>query len=146
MNRGIVAQRSGATVWRWLSQDAIRPWTHRSWIFPRDPSFTEKANRVLDLYQQCWQGRSLGPADYVLCADEKTSIQARSRTHVGQPPPPGQVRRVEHEYRRAGALAYLAAWDVHRAQLFGRIALPGASFGSLTTARRTVVNGRITRA
>lgn len=28
--------------------------------------------------------------------------------------------RVEHEYDRGGALAYLAAWDVHRAKIFGR--------------------------
>jgi hypothetical protein len=28
--------------------------------------------------------------------------------------------RVEHEYQRGGALAYLAAWDVHQARLFGR--------------------------
>ena len=28
--------------------------------------------------------------------------------------------RVEHEYQRGGALAYLAAWDVHRAKVFGR--------------------------
>ena len=28
--------------------------------------------------------------------------------------------RVEHEYFRTGALTYLAAWDVHRAKLFGR--------------------------
>ena len=28
--------------------------------------------------------------------------------------------RVEHEYDRGGALAYLAAYDVHRAHLFGR--------------------------
>jgi hypothetical protein len=33
--------------------------------------------------------------------------------------------RVEHEYKRKGALAYLAAWDVHRARLFGRLLLPG---------------------
>jgi hypothetical protein len=29
-------------------------------------------------------------------------------------------RGVEHEYHRRGALAYLAAWDVHRAKVFGR--------------------------
>ena len=28
--------------------------------------------------------------------------------------------KVEHEYERKGAWAYLAAWDVHRAKLFGR--------------------------
>ncbi len=28
--------------------------------------------------------------------------------------------RVEHEYQRVGSLAYFAAWDVHRAKVFGR--------------------------
>ncbi len=44
-------------IWRWLSEDAIRPWPHRSWIFPRDPHFDEKAGRVLDLYEGIWQGQ-----------------------------------------------------------------------------------------
>src|SRR5688572_14654026 len=30
IERGIVAEISGATIWRWLSADAIRPWNHRS--------------------------------------------------------------------------------------------------------------------
>ena len=47
--QGLVAQISGATLWRWLSQDALRPWRHRSWIFPRDPAFAVKAERILDL-------------------------------------------------------------------------------------------------
>ena len=36
--------------------------------------------------------------------------------------PPGKARatRVEHDYRRGGALAYLAAWDVHRGKVTGR--------------------------
>ncbi|MGH9278301.1 MAG: hypothetical protein ACRD12_09360 [Acidimicrobiales bacterium] len=34
-SRGIVAEISGTTIWRWLSEDAIRPWKQRSWIFPR---------------------------------------------------------------------------------------------------------------
>lgn len=120
MNRGIVASISGATVWRWLSADAIRPWRYRSWIFPRAPGFQEKAGRVLDLYHGCWEGESLGPDEYVISADEKTSIQARSRKHATLPPACGEPMRVEHEYARKGALAYLAAWDVQRAKLFGR--------------------------
>ena len=40
--RGIVASISGSTIWRWLDRDAIRPWYHRSWIFPRDPDFAAK--------------------------------------------------------------------------------------------------------
>jgi hypothetical protein len=118
--RGLVAQISGRTIWRWLDEDAIRPWQHRSWIFPRDPQFQTKAERVLDLYQGLWEGRPLGPDEYVLSADEKTSIQARRRLHPSVPPRPQQPRRVEFEYERGGALAYLAAWDVRAAKIFGR--------------------------
>jgi len=120
VGRGIVASISGATVWRWLSADAIRPWRYRSWIFPRDPGFQEKAGRVLDLYQGFWEDEPLGPADYVISADEKTSIQARNRRHATLSSAPGEPMRVEHEYPRKAALAYLAAWDVRRAKLFGR--------------------------
>ena len=118
--RDIVEAISVTTVWRWLSEDALRPWTYRSWIFPRDPGFERKAGLVLDLYHGRWQGEPLRPDEHVVCADEKTSIQARARIHEGSPPAPGRARRVEHEYERRGALAYLAAWDVHRAQVFGR--------------------------
>ena len=117
---GIVATISDATVWRWLHEDAIRPWQHRTWIFPRDPEFARKAGRILDLYARCWEGHPLTDDDFVLSADEKTSIQARLRTHPSTPPRPRQSMRVEHEYARGGAWAYLAALDVHRAKLFGR--------------------------
>ena len=46
---GVVAAISAATVWRTLRSDAIRPWFHRSWIFPRDPQFAAEAAVVLDL-------------------------------------------------------------------------------------------------
>jgi hypothetical protein len=118
--QGLVAEISGTTLWRWLSQDALRPWQHRSWIFPRDPAFAPKAARILDLYAGVWEGVPLGPDEFVLSADEKTSIQARLRTHRSLPTAPGRARYVEHEYKRGGAWAYLAAWDVHRARVFGR--------------------------
>ena len=117
---GIVATISDKTVWRWLHEDAIRPWQHRCWIFPRDPDFATKAARILDLYAQEWNGEPLAQDDFVISADEKTSIQARARTHPSLPPKPGLTTRVEHEYERCGAWAYLAALDVHRARLFGR--------------------------
>ena len=118
--RDIVEAISVTTVWRWLSEDALKPWRYRSWIFPRDPDFECKAGPILDLYAGRWQGEQLRPDEHVVCADEKTSIQARARIHPGSAPGPGRIRRVEHEYERRGALAYLAAWDVHRAQVFGR--------------------------
>jgi hypothetical protein len=118
--RGLVATISDTTLWRWLEADAIRPWRHRSWLFPRDPDFAERAAPVLDLYGGRWNGRRLGPQDYVISADEKTSLQARRRCHASTPVASGRPLRVEHEYERGGAWAYLAAWDVHPARVFGR--------------------------
>jgi hypothetical protein len=120
VTRGVVASISGTTVWRWLAADAIRPWRHRSWLFPRDPEFVTKAGPILDLYGGVWEGAPLSPDDCVLSADEKTSVQARRRRHPPLPPAPKRVAKIEHEYERMGAWAYLAAWDVQRATLFGR--------------------------
>jgi len=118
---GTVAEISGMTIWRWLREDAIRPWTRRTWIFPRDPDFASKAGCVLDLYHRRWQGKRLGPNDFVISADEKTQIQIRSRRHPVTPPSSGRSIRVESEYKRHGTCAYVAAWDVHRARLFGNV-------------------------
>ena len=116
----IVESIGATTLWEWLHDDGIRPWTHRSWIFPRDPEFELKASRVVDVYERRWEGESLGENDYVISSDEKTSIQARQRIHDRTPPAPRRVSQVEFEYERRGALAYLAALDVHRGQVFGR--------------------------
>ncbi len=77
---------SRTTVWRMLHEAAIKPWQYEHWIFPRDPRFAEKAGPILDLYAGKWEGKQLGPKDYVLCMDEKTSIQARQRCHEETPP------------------------------------------------------------
>jgi hypothetical protein len=118
--RWAVAAISAATVGRILRRDALRPWFHRSWIFPRDPDFVTKAAVALDLYARVFEGEPLGPGEYVICADEKTSIQARCRCHPTLPPGRARLMRVEHEYERRGALAYLAAYDVHRGRVMGR--------------------------
>src|SRR5207237_3565173 len=65
------------------------------------------------------QGKALRDDEFVL-STEKTGIQARSRQHPTLPPQPGVAMRVEHEYKRGGAWAYLAALDIHRAKVFGR--------------------------
>jgi transposase len=117
---GICASMSASTVRRALAQDAIKPWQHRSWIFPRAPDFAAKASRVLDLYARVCDGQPLNDNDYVISADEKTSIQARCRCHPSLPPGKSRTMRVNHDYQRRGAVAYLAAYDVHAAQVFGR--------------------------
>jgi len=111
---------SASTIRRWLARDALKPWQHRSWISVRGPDFAARAAPVLDLYAGIWGGWPLGANDYVICADEKTSIQARCRCHPTLPPGKARAMRIEHDYDRRGALAYLAAWDVRRGQVTGR--------------------------
>jgi len=118
---GLVESVARSTVRRWLDADAIRPWRYRSWIFPRDPGFAVKAGRVLDLYQRIWDGTELGGDEYVISTDEKSQLQILARCHPGLPPAPGRPGRVEFEYERHGTVAYLAAYDVHRACLMGRV-------------------------
>ena len=84
-----VSEASASTIGRWLAEDALKPWQHRSWIFPTDPAFLEKAATVLDLYQGRWHGKLLHPGEFVICADEKPSIQARRRIHETLPPATG---------------------------------------------------------
>ena len=120
--QGMVTSISPSTIGRWLAKDAIKPWQHRSWIFPRDPHFAAKASVVLDLYDRRWHGVALGDDEYVISADEKSQLQALQRRHRGLPTGPGRTRRVEFEYRRGGTLAYFAAYDVHHAHVIGTIA------------------------
>ena len=122
VTRGVADAISPATVRRCLHRAVIKPWQHRSWIFPRDPHFETKAARVLDLYARIWNGAPLGPNDYVISADEKSQLQALRRRHPGRPAGPGHPRHVEFEYRRGGTLAYFAAYDVHHARVLGTIA------------------------
>ena len=88
---GLVARISNSTVWRWLHEDAIRPWQHRCWIFPPDPHFQAMAARILDLYARCWQAKALREDEFVISTDEKTSIQARIRIHPSLSTRPGQT-------------------------------------------------------
>jgi hypothetical protein len=119
INRGIAPAISATTIRRILAADALKPWQFQSWIFIRDPNFAVTATRVLDLYARIHDGVPLGPDEYVLSSDEKTSIQARCRCHPTLPPGTARTMRVNHEYDRGGALAYLAAYDVHRAHVIG---------------------------
>jgi hypothetical protein len=119
MAQGIVAQVSGTTLWRWRSADALRLGQHRSWIFPRDPDLASKTGRILDLLPGYGRENPYKVLSFVISADEKTSIPARRRKQPSWPPATRRPMRVEHEYFREGAGSYWAAWNVHRAKLFG---------------------------
>ena len=110
---GLARQLSASSVLRILAEHPVKPWQYQSWISPRDPDFAAKATVILDLYQGFYQGRRLRPGDRILSVDAKPSIQARGRCRPTAPARPGKPVRVEHEYQRNGALALLAALDVH---------------------------------
>jgi len=116
-----LAGLSHGSLARILTQNALKPWRYSYWLFPRDPDFVRKACVILDLYAGFWEGQRLGPNEYVLSADEKT-IQVLARCHPGLPAIPGHEQLVEFEYERLGTVAYHAAWDVFRGQIFGRVA------------------------
>lgn len=109
---------SASSVLRILAEHPVKPWQYQSWISPRDPDFAAKAAVILDLYQGYWQGKRLQPGDRILSVDAKPSIQARGRCRPTAPAVRGRPVRVEHEYVRHGALALLAALDVHTGNVF----------------------------
>lgn len=118
--RGVIPMISSSTVRRWLQELAIKPWQVRSWVFPRDPAFELKAGIVLDLYQGYWQGQPLGPNDIVLCADEKTCLQALRRHRVVGPSC-HHGTLVDSDYLRTGTVAYLTVLNVFQGTVMGKV-------------------------
>jgi transposase len=117
-SQGLISVISPSSVLRILAEHPLKPWRYQSWLFPRDPDFAAKATVILDLYQGFYQGQPLRPGDRIVSVDAKPSIQARARCHPATAPGRGRPARVEHEYKRAGALALLAALDVRTGQVF----------------------------
>jgi hypothetical protein len=116
--QALVSVISPSSVSRIMAEHPIKPWRYQSWLLPRDPDFAAKATVILDLYQGYYQGKRLRPGDRIVSVDAKPSIQARARCHATAAPGRGRPARVEHEYKRAGALALLAALDVRSGQVF----------------------------
>jgi transposase len=122
---GLEGQLSVSSVLRILAEHPVKPWQYQSWICPRAPDFAARASVILGLYQGFYQGRRLRPGDRIVSVDAKPSIQARGRCRPTTPAGRGKPVRVEHEYVRHGALALLAALDVHTGKVFA--ATPAAT-------------------
>jgi DDE superfamily endonuclease len=110
---------SPSTVGRWLQAERIRPWRFRLWQHIQNPAaFLERARPVLQLYAQATALLRLGT--WVVCADEKTSIQARE---AEQPPRPARRRHILRQsprYKRRGARHLLAGLSVADGQIYGQ--------------------------
>lgn len=103
----LVTNISPGTIRAWLRADNLKPWRYHSWQHSQDPQFVEKAVPVLDLYQQARDLARQG--ELVVCADEKTSIQARQRLRPSKAAVPGGVMHVADRYKRMGALQLFCA-------------------------------------
>lgn len=116
----VVSSVSPQTVQRILQAHQLKPWRQHLWLSPkapRDAAFAAAVQNVCDLYT-----RELLPHEMVLSADEKTSLQPRTRKSPTLAAAPGLPVRVEHEYERKGALNLFAAFDTRTGKVYGRTA------------------------
>jgi DDE superfamily endonuclease len=111
IQRRIVRRISASTIKRWLKADRIKPWQYRSWQRPTDPRFLERAIPILTLYERAQRLARQG--HIIVCADEKTSIQARQASGPPRPAGPGCPMHVADRYQRKGAVQLFAGLLVH---------------------------------
>ena len=117
---GVVDQISPQTVQRILAHHKLKPWRHHLWLspkVPRDAAFAAQVQELVTLYT-----RPLGVWERVLCVDEKTSLQPRTRQAPTLAAQPGQPVRVEHEYARKGALNLFAGFDTRTGKVYATTA------------------------
>lgn len=116
---GLVVSVATSTVARWLSADKIKPWRYRLWQHIEEPeAFLERASPILWLYRHA--KALLERGTWVVCVDEKTSIQARKRQQPPRPPAQGgQATLLSSRYGRQGALHLFAGWSVADGQIYG---------------------------
>ena len=96
---------SEASVRRIWHAHGLKPHQVRTFKLSRDPEFTEKLEDIVGLY--------LNPPEHalVLCADEKSQIQALDRTQPGLPMKKGRCGTMTHDYKRHGTATLFAALD-----------------------------------
>ena len=117
---GVVGSISPDTVGRILNNHRLKPWRHHLWLspkVPRDAAFAACVQEICELYT-----RPLAAHEMVLCVDEKTSLQPRTRKSPTRAAQPGQPVRVEHEYERKGALNLFAGFDTRTGKVYGMTA------------------------
>jgi transposase len=97
-----ISEASVRRIWR---AHGLKPHLVRTFKLSRDPQFTEKLEDIVGLY--------LNPPEHaiVLCADEKSQIQALDRTQPGLPMKKGRCGTMTHDYKRNGTATLFAALD-----------------------------------
>jgi transposase len=117
MAEAIVPTISAESVRKMLASHRLKPWRYRMWLsakVPRDAAFRAIVERLCDLYT-----RPLTAHERVICTDEITNLQPRARLSKTLPALPNLPVRVEHEYKRCGALNLLTAFDTRTGKVWG---------------------------
>ena len=98
-----VAGLSEKSVRRIWHRHGLKPHLARTFKVSNDPQFAEKLEAIIGLY--------LNPPEHaiVLCADEKSQIQALDRTQPGLPLKKGRCGTMTHDYKRNGTATLFAA-------------------------------------
>lgn len=110
---GRVKSISAATVGRILRQAQIKPHRVKMWCHSEDPRFGEKLREIVGLYCEPPLGEP------VLCVDEKSGMQVRSRARGLLRAQAGGWNRLEHEYKRHGTRCLFACFDVRTGRVLG---------------------------
>ena len=97
-------------VWQ---ASGLKPHLAKTFKVSRDKKFVEKVIDVVGLY--------LNPPEHalVLCADEKTSVQALDRTQPGLPLVKGRCGTLTHDYKRNGTTTLFAALEMTEGRIIG---------------------------
>lgn len=112
--RGLVRAISSTTVGRVLQDAEIKPHRVRGWCHSTDPLFQEKTAQIVELYVDS------PPGEPVLSIDEKSGMQALSRSRPLQPARTGRAARFEFEYTRHGTVCLFACFNIRTGKMLGR--------------------------
>ncbi len=95
-----LSEKSVRRIWQ---KHGLKPHPARTFKVSNDPEFSEKLEAIIGLY--------LNPPEHaiVLCADEKSQIQALDRTQPGLPLKKGRCGAMTHDYQRNGTATSFAA-------------------------------------
>ena len=114
---GLVAQIATSTVWRWLKAERLKPWRFQLWQHVRDPLFLQRARLVLQVYEQAAEWLKAGI--WVICVDEKTSLQARQGIDEPVAATTKRPLHIAARYIRRGAVQLFAALSVADGLIYG---------------------------
>jgi hypothetical protein len=95
-----------------LLDAALKPWSAPLLHLPPRPSIRGQGRASARPYARIFGGERLWPNDYLICADQKSQLQALGRRHETFAPAPGRPSRYKFENELGDTLAYRTAWDV----------------------------------